>query len=211
MRRSVCFAIFAALAVSTQAARAQESPRVELLPSSTETESELPCLRLEFMSSALYLASLGGDGSRHLGPEFSFGISIPFELDWSVIVRGRYAVAFDLQTPPGETSDSFWDYDFRTPLGVDIGIRFDHEAIGDGRHALLIGFDIAGSVTYYANRYEHIDPSVGLGLAGALRLGYRLNRFTVSLVVGGRLEGDPIAETVWAGASAGLNFSLAFR
>lgn len=181
----------------------------------------MPPIRFELMPNALYLVSLGSDGSQHLGPELSLGISIPFERDWSVLVRGRGALAFDVQTPPGEANDSscspslyswcFGDSDFRAPLGVDIGARFEHVAIGDGRHSLLVGFDVAGSITYYANFYEHIEPSLGLGVAGALRLGYRRNRFTVSLAVGGRLEGDPMAETVWAGATAGLNFSFAFQ
>lgn len=179
-----------------------------------------PAMRIELMPSALYLASFGETPSLHYGPELSMGVTVPLDVSWSVVVRGRGALALDEQTPSGELNDappcggSFWtfcegDADFRAPLGLDVGVRLDQEVAGRRSFALLLGFEIAGSVTMYASTYERIGPSMGLGASGALRIGFRRNRFSLVVFAGGRLEGDPILRAGWAAAVGGLNFSFA--
>lgn len=173
-----------------------------------------PVVRVEVMPSVLCLASFGETPGRHFGPELSLGVTLPLDASWSVLARGRGALAFDEQTPAGEINDappcggSFWafcegDADFRTPLGLDAGVRLDHAVIGRRSFALLLGFEIAGSLTVYANTYEHIGPSMGLGASGALRIGFRRNRFSFVLFAGGRVEGDPIARLGWAAGVGG--------
>lgn len=172
---------------------------------------------------ALYLASLEHAGGMHAGAELALGARITLLPSWALVLRGRMAMAFDVQTPTRELYDGAcgWsgyyfpsygctgDADMRFPVGGDVGLRLMHvEPLRDGL-AVGLSTELVGTGTVYENSYEHVTRTGGLGGGASVTAELRIrDRWVVGLVAGGRIEASLAGQTGWGTAFGGFQFSL---
>lgn len=210
-----------ALASFTQSARAQEHSATLYGPPPPAIDY-VARIRLEGAIGVEYLAGLHS-GEVHVGPQLRLGLAFPLtsQLDLTLHARGSYA--FDVASPGSEVrtptvcsggllfSSCSRDDDNVYTVGGDAGVRA-HWLLGfDAENAALVTLAGGLSYTYFANSYENVAESQGLGTYARVGITYqRGRRFRVGLELGGRATYDFTFGGPWLEASLQVSLSRHF-
>jgi hypothetical protein len=216
------------LASFTQSARAQEH--------STEVQTELgaaygpPPPAIDYVARIRFEGAIGVEylvglhsGEVHAGPQLRLGLAFPItrQLDLTLHARGSLALdvaspGSEVRTPPVCSSGYFFsscssDEDYVSTAGGDAGVRA-HFLLGfDAENAALVTLAGGLSYTYFANAYENVAESQGLGTYARVGITYqRGRRFRVGLELGGRATYDFTFGGPWLEANLQVSMSRHF-
>ena len=178
--------------------------------------------RFEGAIGVEYLAGLHS-GEVHAGPQLRLGLAFPItrQLDLTLHARGSLALdvaspGSEVRTPPVCSSGYFFsscssDEDYVSTVGGDAGVRA-HFLLGfDAQNAALVTLAGGLSYTYFANSYENVAESQGLGTYARVGITYqRGRRFRVGLELGGRATYDFTFGGPWLEANLQVSMSQHF-
>lgn len=208
------------LASFTQSARAQELPGSAYGPPAAAIDY-VARIRFEGAIGVEYLVGMHS-GEVHAGPQLRLGVAVPLTRALDLTLHARASLAFDVTSPRSEvrsptTCGGYYFYscssddDYVLTAGADAGVR-GHFLLGfDAENAALVTLAGGLSYTYFANTYENVAESQGLGTYARVGITYqRGQRTRVGLELGGRATYDFKFGGPWLEANLQVSLSRHF-
>ena len=178
-------------------------------------------IRFEGAVGVEYLVGLHS-GEVHAGPQLRLGLAFPLTRQLDLTLHARGSFALDVTSPRSEVraptvcggyyfSSCSSDDDSVTTVGGDAGIRA-HLLLGfDAENAALVTLAGGLSYTYFANSYENVAESQGLGTYARVGITYQRGpRTRVGLELGGRATYDFTFGGPWLEANLQVSLSRHF-
>ena len=178
-------------------------------------------VRIEGAIGVEYLVGMHS-GEVHAGPQLRLGLAFPLTRSLDLTLHARGSFAFDVVSPHSEvrsptTCGGYYFYsctsddDSVFTVGGDAGVRA-HLLLGfDAENAALLTLAGGLSYTYFANSYENVAESQGLGTYARIGITYqRGQRMRIGLELGGRATYDFTYGGPWLEGSLQVSLSRHF-
>ena len=178
-------------------------------------------IRIEGAIGIEYLVGMHS-GEVHAGPQLRFGLAFALTRELDLTLHARGSLAFDVTSPRSEvrsptTCGGYYFYSCSSDddrvftVGGDAGVRA-HFLLGfDAENAALVTLAGGLSYTYFANSYENVAESQGLGTYARVGITYQRGRhMRVGLELGGRATYDFTYGGPWLEANLQVSLSRHF-